>query len=259
LEIIAALIFLMLGASVGSFLNVVADRVPQGKSIVSPPSHCFGCGRELQARDLVPVISYIVLKGKCRYCGAEIPIRSMLLELITGLLFMLAYIRFGITWQLAAAVIYCSIFVLLAIVDMERRSIPLIIILPCIAAALIIDLVNTWFSFSPDIFSALAGAAVGLALFLLAWGVPLLFKKHMIDRTDILLAGLAGLAVGFPLTGAAILLAALAGGLAAIALRLIKGKKITELVAFAPYMAFGALAVIFFNDALLYLLKAIFS
>ena len=93
--ILLAVIFFLLGISVGSFLNVVADRVPAGKSLIYPPSHCFSCGRKLEARDLVPVVSYLVLRGRCRYCKARIPVRSMLVELAVGLLFAIVAIFWG--------------------------------------------------------------------------------------------------------------------------------------------------------------------
>ena len=93
--IILVILLFLIGISVGSFLNVVADRIPLKQSIVSPPSHCFGCGHVLQWRDMVPVASYIILRGKCRYCGAGYSPRSMIIEALTGLLFALAWLRFG--------------------------------------------------------------------------------------------------------------------------------------------------------------------
>ena len=84
-------LFFLLGISVGSFLNVVADRLPDGKSIISPPSHCPECQRELSARDMIPVFSYLWLKGRCRNCDATIPVRLFWVELGTGVLFAFLY------------------------------------------------------------------------------------------------------------------------------------------------------------------------
>ena len=89
----------VLGLIVGSFLNVVIFRVPKGESIVRPPSHCGSCGTRLRGIDLIPVVSYIMLKGKCRYCKASISMRYPLVELFTGVLFYMGYIFLGLNWE----------------------------------------------------------------------------------------------------------------------------------------------------------------
>jgi len=100
------ILFFLIGIAVGSFLNVVADRLPAGQSIVTPPSYCTGCRRRIAFSDLVPVISYILLKGRCRYCGAVIPVRSLIVELATGILFVFLYWYYGTGWELAILIVY---------------------------------------------------------------------------------------------------------------------------------------------------------
>ncbi|MGA9049431.1 MAG: prepilin peptidase [Dehalococcoidia bacterium] len=240
MEIVLAFIFFLIGISFGSFFNVVADRVPQRKSIVSPPSHCFQCGRALKSKDLVPVFSYIILKGRCRYCGAGIPLRSMLVELTTGLLFVLAWAVLGPHWQLLVVVTYMSILIILSITDLESGFFPGAILYSAVILALAITLVKTFTGLTPDIISAVIGFAVGFGFFFLIWCIARLFKKEIIGFGDVVLGGLIGIMTGFPLVIAAIYLAVLGGGLTAIVLVIFKIRKLTEPISFGLFLAMGA-------------------
>ncbi len=238
--ILVAFILFLIGVSFGSFLNVVADRVPQRKSIVSPPSHCFQCGHPLKASDMVPVISYIVLRGKCHYCGAIIPARSMLVELFTGLIFGLAWVVIGLQWQLLIVLIYICILVVLSITDMESGFLPGLIIYPALGIALVIAFFKTFTGLAPDIVDSALGFAASFGFFLILWGIPRLFKKQAFGFGDVLMGGLIGIMLGFPLVVAAIYIAILTGGLTTIALLMLKVKKLTDPVPFAIFLALGA-------------------
>src|ERR1700712_4143479 len=109
----------ILGLLVGSFLTVVADRVPRGKSIVTPGSACGNCGLELGPLDLVPVISWLVLRGRCRRCRAKIGIEPLVIEITNCALFVACAIKFGLSWELAAYVALCSGLVALSWVDLR--------------------------------------------------------------------------------------------------------------------------------------------
>jgi leader peptidase (prepilin peptidase)/N-methyltransferase len=255
LEILSAFILFLVGISFGSFLNVVADRVPQRKSIVSPPSHCFQCGHPLESRDLVPVLSYIILRGKCRYCGAAIPLRSMLVELITGLLFVLAWAVLGPQWQLPIVLLYMCILIVLSITDLEGGIIPGIIIYPAVGITLIITAVKILTGLSPDIISASIGLASGFGLFFLIWCIARLFKKEVIGFGDVVMGGLIGIMVGFPLVMAAIYLAVLTGGLMAIVLVILGLRKFTEPVPFALFLALGTVVALLWGGEITVLIS----
>ncbi|MHB8085537.1 MAG: prepilin peptidase [Dehalococcoidia bacterium] len=240
MEIVLAFIFFLMGISFGSFFNVVADRVPQRKSIVSPPSHCFQCGHPLESRDLIPVFSYIRLKGRCRYCGAGIPLRSMLVELTTGILFVMAWIVLGPQWQLPVALLYMSILIVLSITDLESGFLPGVVLYPAIIIALVITLVKTFTGLTPDIISAAIGFAGGFGLFFLIWCIARLFKKEAVGFGDAVLGGLIGIMVGFPLVVAAIYLAVLTGGLTAIILVVFRFRRLTEPISFGLFLGLGA-------------------
>lgn len=241
----------MLGASVGSFLNVVADRVPAGKSIVSPSSHCFNCDQKLKPGDLIPLISYIVLRGKCRYCGALIPLRLLLVELCTGLLYAVAFIKFGIAWELLPVLIYSSIFIVLMVIDAENGVLPGVIIYPGIIVALLISVVDSFIGVDPRIISSFAGLLIGSGLFLLIWMVIRIFKSRIITLKNAGLAGLIGACVGFPLVLAAACLSIIAGGLTAVILQVPALKRFNRSVLFDLCLALGAIATLFWSEEIL--------
>jgi leader peptidase (prepilin peptidase) / N-methyltransferase len=251
LDIILAVILFLLGICVGSFLNVVADRVPQGKSIISPPSYCFNCGHTLESRDLIPVISYLWLRGKCRYCHSSITARSMLVELFTGLLFVLAFLTLGFGWKLAGSLISISIFVVLAVTDIESGIIPHKIVYPAIGIVALIAIANTFLVVQPDIWSALLGFGLAVGVFLLLWGVPRLFKKNIMGFGVVGMAALIGVSTGFPLAGIALSMVVLIGGLTLLVLVSFRSKKASGPIHFGLYLALGAIGTILWGRELL--------
>ena len=130
MEIVYTVFFTIIGLVFGSFFNVVGLRVPKGESIVTPPSHCDKCNRRLMAIDLVPVFSYLFLGGKCRTCGAKIGFFYPLMELLTGILFAFAYIQFGLTLELAVALLFSSLLVIITVSDIAYMLIPNKVLLP---------------------------------------------------------------------------------------------------------------------------------
>jgi len=251
LDIILAVILFLIGICIGSFLNVVADRVPNGKSIISPPSYCFNCGHKLESRDLIPVISYLWLKGKCRYCHSSITARSMLVELFTGLLFVLAFVTLGLGWQLVGSLVCISIFVVLAVVDIVSGILPHKIVYPAIGIVTLIAVANTFLEAQPDIWSALLGFGCATGLFLLLWGLPRLFKNNIMGFGDVGMAGLIGASTGFPGVAVALYLAVLIGGLTVVIMILLKLRKASDPIPFGLYLALGAIGTILWGQELL--------
>lgn len=127
------LVSAVFGLVIGSFLNVVVYRVPAGKSIVRPPSACPSCGMQIRARDNVPVLSWLMLGGKCRNCSARISMRYPLMELLTGVAFALVGARFGASWSLPAELAFTAGLIALASVDLERYLLPRAILYPTAA------------------------------------------------------------------------------------------------------------------------------
>jgi leader peptidase (prepilin peptidase) / N-methyltransferase len=155
------------GLALGSFLNVVSARVPLRRSLVHPGSACMSCGTPLAWYDNIPVLSYLLLRGRCRNCRATIPWRYPLVELVTALLVGACVLAFGFTAQAAVAAFFCAALVAVSVVDLERRLVPNRIVLP---AAAIVLVAQTLLFPSPE--WALAAFGAALFLFLAALAYP---------------------------------------------------------------------------------------
>lgn len=255
-------LFFLVGGAVGSFLNVVTDRLPAGQSIVSPPSHCPRCQRGLSAKDMVPIFSYIWLRGRCRYCGATIPMRLFWVELGTGALFAFLYWHYGLGWELAIVAFYCCLFVALLVIDLEHSILPNKIVYPGIVVALIVAGLGSIFrfqltgvtglSFGPWILNSLVGGAIfSGVLFIVALIYAALRRGVGMGLGDVKLAGLIGLVTGFPVVLIALYLAILSGGLVAIVLLLLRLKGRRDALPFGVFLSLAAMATLFWGSDLL--------
>jgi len=244
--ILWSVLFGLLGLAVGSFLNVLIDRLPEGKSILSPGSHCQACGRSLSIADLIPVFSYLWLKGRCRTCGVKLPLRLPLVELATGALFALLFWRFGFSAELAVSLFYGCLFLVIMVIDLERGLILNKLTYPAMAAALIFGLALSDSEIVPSIGSAAAGGGLGLATFLLI----VIVSRGGMGFGDVKLAALAGLVVGFPSVFVAILLAVLTGGLVAVALLATGKRSGKQAIPFGPYLALAAFSALLWGQAI---------
>lgn len=246
-----AVVAALFGLLVGSFLNVVIHRVPLRQSVVSPRSACPGCGTTLAERDNVPVLSWLVLRGRCRTCSMRISIRYPLVELATAALFAAAAVRLGADWALPAFCLFLAALLAVALIDLEHFIVPNRIVLPMLAVSLPLLglaalLEDEWRSLATGVLGALL-ASNGLLL------VNLVNPRGM-GMGDVKLALLLGLFLGWLDLGHVALglflgfLFGAVGGILLIALR-IKTRK--DPVPFAPFLAAGALVAVLFGDWLL--------
>src|SRR4030042_5417939 len=213
MTVLWSVLFFFIGAALGSFMNVVADRLPAGKSIISPPSHCSDCQYRIPATDNIPIFSYLWLRGKCHNCGATIPMRLFWVELGTAAMFAFLYWHYGLGWELALVAFYCCLFIVLLLIDLEHRILPNKIVYPGMIIALVIAALGSVFGFEPS-YTANTGfrlwivdAAIGGGI-----GFGLLFLVAFLSRGgmgwgDVKLAALIGLVTGFPLFFIALFLA----------------------------------------------------
>lgn len=167
MSFIAAAVFAAPGLAVGSFLNVVAARLPLRRSLVSPGSACMSCETPVAPRDNIPIVSYLLLRGRCRHCGARISPRYLAVELATGLLVGACALRFGLTAYALLAAAFCVVLVVISAIDLEHRIIPNRIVVPAAAVVLIAQLVR-----APSIEWPLAAFAASLFLFVAAVSYP---------------------------------------------------------------------------------------
>jgi leader peptidase (prepilin peptidase)/N-methyltransferase len=256
MEVALIVIFVILGVSVGSFLNVCIDRIPAKGSLLSPPSHCDACQRRLAAKDLVPIFSYLWLRGRCRYCRAPVPRRVLGVEITTGALFGYLAWQHGLSAGLGITIFYCSIFIILMLIDWEHGILPNKIIYPSMIVAIIFSILRTnnilqFYNVStyvpPEIARAGIGAGIGLGLALLV----VLLSRGGMGFGDVKMAGLIGLVTGYPLVFFNLILAAIIGGVAALVLIVGKKKKRKESIPFGPALSVATIITLLWGTDIL--------
>jgi len=227
---------------VGSFLNVCIDRLPRGQSIIHPRSHCAACNRKLGNLDVIPIFSYLWLRGRCRYCQAPIPIRLPIVEGMTGLLFALLCWKFGLGLELGISLVYTCLLTTIFVIDLENQLVLDKVIYPGMALALAFSF------FWPElgVVSALIGGAIGLA----AMALPFIIYRRGMGMGDVKLGALVGLMSGYPLVAIALLLAVITGGLVAATLLAFKIKKRSDPIPFAPFLATSAMVTLLWGQAI---------
>lgn len=256
MEILLIILFAILGLVVGSFLNVCIDRLPQNKSIVFPPSHCEACQHKLSAKDLIPVFSYLRLRGRCRYCQASVPRRLFWVELATALTFAFLFLRYVIFSPepgIVAFVIlafYACLFIVISVIDLEHGLILNKVVYPGMVVALLLALYPwPWLnqSMGMRIANAAIGGAIGFVIFLL---IALVSRGGM-GWGDVKLAALIGLATSFPLVFVAVIMAAIVGGIVAVALVIAKRRKRRETIPFGPFLALAGMVTLLWGSNIL--------
>jgi leader peptidase (prepilin peptidase)/N-methyltransferase len=249
-------VFALLGLAVGSFLNVCIDRLPQNKSIAYPPSHCEACQHKLTAKDLIPVFSYLRLRGRCRYCQASIPRKLLWVERATAVSCALLYWHYRLNPELGVMAFYACLFIIVFVIDLEHSLILNKIVYPSMVVALLLSLIpqswlkqETWLTttIEPGIASAALGGAIGFAVFL----VIALVSRGGMGWGDVKLAALIGLATGFPLVFVAIIMAAILGGIVAVILLATRRRGRREMIPFGPFLAVAAMATLLWGSTIL--------
>jgi len=239
----------ILGACIGSFLNVCICRIPESKSIVSPGSACPRCNTLIKFYDNIPIISYLFLLGKCRTCSEPISVRYPLVELLTGLLALATVIKLGISIDFFIYFIFISTLVVITFIDLDHQIIPDIISLPGIPIGLLSSLVIASLSFKDALIGALIG---GGSLFLVAWGYHFLTSKEGMGGGDIKLLAMIGAFTGWSGVFFTIFIASAIGSLIGVVLMLFAKKNLKFAVPFGPFLSLGAIAYIFFGPELIF-------
>jgi leader peptidase (prepilin peptidase)/N-methyltransferase len=235
----------VLGLLIGSFLNVVIWRVPRGESVVRPPSHCPGCDTEIAPRDNVPVLSWLLLRGRCRHCGIPISARYPLVELATGGLFAAFAAKFGWHPDLAAFLYLAAVGVALAMIDLDVLRLPDSLTLPSYPVlvallAVAAGVAGDWWPFER--------ALIGMAALFAFYDVVAFVAPRGMGGGDVKLSGLLGLALGWLGWGQLVVgafLAFVVGGVVSVGLVLFAGAGRKTKVPFGPFMLAGALLGIY--------------
>lgn len=223
------LLVFLYGLLLGSFYNVAGLRIPVGKSVVKPRSACSQCGYQLAARDLVPVLSYISIKGRCRKCGTRLSIIYPVTELLTALLFLYSYVLYGFSLSFWVAIVLFSMMMILVVSDLAYMLIPdkiLLFFLPLFVLLRIIQPLEPWWD-------SLLGAAIGFGLLLLIAVV----SKGGMGGGDIKLFGVLGFVLGTKLVLLTFFLACLFGAVFGLMFMAAGAVKRGKPMPFGPYIA----------------------
>jgi leader peptidase (prepilin peptidase)/N-methyltransferase len=242
-----AVIISIFGLLIGSFLNVCIYRIPKNLSIVYPNSHCPKCKKEIKWYDNVPVLSYMILGGRCRHCKAKITPRYLIVEVLTSLLFLLAYLKFGYSTELLSTVILFSFLVIIALIDLKTQYIYDVTVVPLA----VLGLIFSFFIKGQTPLLSLVGFLTGGAIFLsIAYISRLVYKQEGMGMGDVKLAAAIGAFLGWRSTVMMVIFAVVFGGIISIILLLIKKKGRRDYIPFGPFLVLGTVLMVLTGDKL---------
>ncbi len=255
-EFLVRICFFVFGALIGSFLNVCILRLPKEQSVIAPGSHCFKCGKPVQWYDNIPLVSYILLRGKCRACGASFSIRYFFIELLTAAVFCGCYVYYGASRLLLPYLLMMSGFIVATFTDFDERIIPdEVSVGGTIAGVLVsafvpqLHLTGVWWQ---GVLFSLTGALVGGgSIYLMGMLGEWIFKKEAMGGGDVKLMAMIGAFMGWKMALLTFFVAPFFGAIVGIAEK-IRTKE--SMIAYGPYLVLGALVSLFWGDRLIVLL-----
>jgi len=252
-DLIASMIVFVFGAMIGSFLNVCIVRLPNNESIVQPSSHCPGCKTPLRFYDNIPLISYLVLLGRCRSCRVRISARYFAVELLTALLAVALYRAFGLGLAFFAGLVFVAALIVVSFIDLAVRIVPDVISLPGIIIGLVFSILGTYviddpFELIPTPVSAFLGVIIGGGfLLLLAWLYEKFTGVEGMGGGDVKLLAMMGAFLGWPSIPLILFFASVGGSVVGLSAMLFRGVGRRYALPFAPFLCLGALFYVFFG------------
>jgi len=234
------------GAAIGSFLNVCIYRIPAETSIVKPSSRCPSCGHPIRFYDNIPILSFLILRARCRDCGAKISWRYPLIELITGLMALLLFGKFGLSLVFLTFFIFTAVLIVIAFIDLDHQIIPDILSLPGIPVFFLAAVFIVKLPWLEALIGLLIGGGVLLAI---AFVYELITKREGMDGGDIKLLAMIGGFLGWKSLIFVLLFSSLAGAVVGIAAMIIHKQDTKYAIPFGPFLSAAAVAWIFWGDA----------
>lgn len=237
----------MLGSVFGSFLNVCIYRLPRNISIVFPPSFCPNCKKNIPFYFNIPILGYLMIKGKCKFCDAKISPRYPFVEAITGVFAIFCFY----TWDFYIAIVhflFISSLIVITFIDIDFQIIPDIISLPAIAISILLSI----FLFDRTIIETLLATIIGGGIFwIIGKSYELIAKKEGLGGGDVKLMAFFGAYLGIKSIFFIIFVSSLLGTIYGLSLIAFKGKKTSHAIPFGPFLSFGALLYLFFGDKII--------
>jgi leader peptidase (prepilin peptidase)/N-methyltransferase len=238
----------LLGTVIGSFLNVCIYRLPRRESIVFPGSHCPHCGAAVSVRDNIPLIGFLLLRGRCRACGDTISYQYPLVELTNGIGYLLLLMKFGFSPITLLYALFFSSLLVISVIDLHHKIIPNRITLPGMG----IGLAASASILPTGLMNGIIGLLLGGVLFsLIVWISPFIFGKEGMGVGDIKLIAMIGATLGWADVLITIMAASFTGSLVGAFLMLFQGKDRKYEIPFGPFLALGALVALFFDSAII--------
>jgi len=242
------ILIFILGLIVGSFCNVCIYRIPKNESIIYPTSHCPKCRTTIKPVDNIPLLSYILLKGRCRNCGSKISIQYPVVELLTGMIYLIIYLIYGLSIQSLIYIILSSALIIIAFIDLNEQIVPDVISLPGIGVGLILSFFVPYLSFINSALGVVVGGGIILIIALVG---SMIFKKEAMGGGDVKLAAMIGAFLGWRYTIISLFLGFFLGALAGIFLVLSKIKSKEDMVPFGPFIALGSLITLLWGEKII--------
>jgi leader peptidase (prepilin peptidase)/N-methyltransferase len=238
----------VVGAVIGSFLNVCIHRLPAGESVVYPPSYCPGCGARIRSRDNIPLLSYVLLRGRCRSCGVPISLRYPVVEAISGALAVLLLYRFGLSPALGVYGAFVAALIVVTFIDLDHQIIPDVISLP----GIVVGLVASALGQGPPLLHSVLGALVGGGiLYAVAAGYHALTGREGMGGGDIKLLAMIGAFLGWRGVLVSLIIGSFTGAVVGISLILVRRQDSRVPIPFGPFLALGAVCALTFGDRLI--------
>jgi leader peptidase (prepilin peptidase)/N-methyltransferase len=241
------LIFI-LGLIVGSFSNVCIYRIPRNESIIYPASHCPKCRSKIKPVDNIPLLSFILLKGRCRNCKSKISIQYPIVELLTGLIYLIIYLTYGLSVQTLIYIILSSALIIIAFIDLNQQIVPDIISLPGIVIGFILSFFVSYISFINSALGVLVGGGI---ILIIGMAGSIIFKKEAMGGGDVKLAAMIGAFLGWRYIIISLFLGFFLGALAGIILILSKIKSREDVVPFGPFIVLGSFITLLWGDKII--------
>ena len=245
---INVILIFILGLIVGSFSNVCIYRIPKNESIVYPASHCTKCGSHIKPVDNIPLLSFILLKGRCRNCKSKISIQYPIVELLTGLIYLIIYLIYGLSVQSLIYIILSAALIIIAFIDLNEQIVPDVISLPGIVIGFILSFFVPYISFINSALGIVVGGGIILIIGLVG---SVIFKKEVMGGGDVKLAAIIGAFLGLKYIVISLFLGFFLGALAGIFLILSKIKSREDMVPFGPFIVLGSMITLLWGEKII--------
>ena len=244
LEVVA----ILFGAIIGSFLNVCSIRLPKEESIVTPGSHCPRCHHPIAFYENIPLISYLFLRGRCRYCKEAISFQYPLVEGITAMGSLLLFLKYGPSWSYVFYFSFVAALILVTVIDLYHQIIPDVISIPGIGVGLLGSLVIPYITFVDSLLGILLG---GGTLYVIGTVYELLFRREGMGGGDVKLLAMIGAFLGWKAVILTVLSSSLIGSVIGILVMIVKGKDLKYAIPFGPFLSLGAVIALFYRNELI--------